>query len=114
MQTQNDTPRRPGKRKKARRSTIYPRFFFLSPFPPFRPVPADIGQALKARDRRATPAATAVPARRFNQRTKVPRLGAAASPARFSPGAPFTALGLSGVVTRSVYQVTCGRAWHLF
>ena len=86
-QTQNNTPRRPRKRKNKRRSTIYARFFFSSPFPPFRPVPADIGQALKARDRRATPAATAVPARRFNQRTKVPRSGAAASPRFDSPSA---------------------------
>ena len=86
-------PSRPGKRKNARRSTIYARFCFLSSVSLGRAVPAPTGEALKARDRRAIPAAAP---RRFIHRTEVQSPGAAAAPRLDSPpGAPFTGLGLA-------------------
>ena len=99
-------PPRPGKRRNARRSTIYARFCFLSPVFLSRGIPAPTGVAIKARNRRATPAAAA---RRFIQRTKVQRPGAAAAPSLDSPPARLHRLGLDvffawrkRVITRSV------------
>ena len=112
-------PSRPGKHENARRSTIYARFCFLSRVSLGRAVPAPTGEALKARDRRATPAAAA---RRFIQRTKVQRPGAAAAPTLDSPPVRpsqawawrFFCLKEASHHTVRVASHARGHAWHSF
>ena len=93
-----------------------------SGFGGFRPwllAAAPTGEAIKARDRRVTPAAAA---RRFIQRTKVQRPGAAAAPRLDSPPARpsqawawrFFCLKEASHHTVRVASHARGHAWHSF